>query len=131
MYTHEGKKRRSNHFKLILKYVQETRKNLLQGFRPFIIKPSQNNKLHRSKVCKLYDIIVTNKILSMKITNDIINDQSWFMVYEEIIKKGLKSNHDFGITHVIINSKLCVGSWYYCSSKHAPNQVKKIDFEKK
>ena len=98
MCTHGGKQW-SGHAKVHLKNVQQDEVKLLQGLRPFIIRLS-DNKMHRAKVCKSYDTIASSEMLSIKITSDTIKDESWFSVYEEIIREGFKRGHNYEITHV-------------------------------
>ena len=39
-------------------------------------------------------------MLSSKIISDSINDESWYMVYEEVIIEGFKRSFNYEITHV-------------------------------
>jgi len=98
MCTHGGKQW-SGHAKLHLKNVQEDGVKLLQGFRPFIIR-FKDNKMHKKKICKSYDMIASSEMLSIKITSNTIKEESWFAVYEEVIFKSFKRGHNFEITHV-------------------------------
>jgi hypothetical protein len=54
--------------------------------------------MYKGKVCKFYDTTVSNKMLSIKTTNDNIK----YMVF--IIQKNgqqmIKKSHNFKITHV-------------------------------
>lgn len=73
MCTHGGKQW-SSHASIHLKNVQEDGILLLQELRPFIIRLS-DNKMHRRKICKSYDTIVSSEMLFVKITNDSIKDE--------------------------------------------------------
>jgi hypothetical protein len=98
MCTHGGKQW-SGHAKIHLKNIQKNGITLLQGTRPFIIR-LPDNKLHRAKVCKSYDTIASNEMLSINITSDIIKDETWYNVFDEVVTEGFKRGHNYEIIHV-------------------------------
>ena len=120
MCTHGGKQW-SGHAKIHLKNIQEDGITLLQGTRPFIIR-LPDNKLHRAKVCKSYDAIASSEMLSIKISSDSIKDETWFNVYDEIVREGFKRGHNFEITHVRKGENLNF-AWIAATS---PEQTMKI-----
>ena len=61
-------------------------------------------------------------MLSIKITSDTIKDETWFNVYEEIVKEGFKRGHNFKITHVRKGETLNF-AWIVATS---PEQMMKI-----
>ncbi len=74
MCTHGGKQW-SGHTKIHLKNIQEDGITLLEGVKPFIIR-LPDNKLHRAKIYKSYETIVSSKKLLIKITNDSIKNDT-------------------------------------------------------
>lgn len=56
--------------------------------------------MHKGKICKSYDIIPSSEMLSIKITNDSIKDESWYTVYEKVIIERFKRGFNFKITYV-------------------------------
>lgn len=84
-----GDKQWSGYAKVHIKNVQEDGVKLLQGLRPFIIRLS-DNKMHKTKFCKSYDIIVSSEMLSIKITSESIKEKTWYAMYDEMINKNFK-----------------------------------------
>ena len=73
-------------------------------------------------MCKSYDTIASSEILSIKITCDTIKDETWYNVYDEIVKERFKRGHNFEITHVRKGESLNF-AWIVATS---PKQTKKI-----
>jgi hypothetical protein len=72
---------------------------MFQGLRPIIIR-LPDNKLHRGKICKSYDTIVLNEMLSVKITTDNIKDEALYKIFDKVVYEGFHRRHNFEITRV-------------------------------
>jgi hypothetical protein len=70
--------------KLHLKTPEIDGIGLLQGLRPFILKLGED-KYKRGKVCKTYDALALNNLLSVKITSETLEFKDWYELFEKIL----------------------------------------------
>ena len=103
--------------------MQEDEVKLLQGFHPFNIH-LLDNKMHKGKNCKSYDTIASSEMLSIKSTSDSIKDESWYAIYEEMIREGFKRGFNFEITHVRKNENHNY-TWIVGTSPEQANNIRK------
>ena len=85
--------------KLHLKNPLLDAKSLLQGTNAFIIT-LVDGKPWRDKICKSYDTLALNNLLSVKITSDTLIGKEWFNILEEIVNEGFDRTYDYKITNV-------------------------------
>jgi hypothetical protein len=69
--------------KLHLKNPEFDGVGLLQGLRPFILKLDEE-KNKRGKICKTYDSLALNNLLSVKITSEGLASKEWFEMFEKL-----------------------------------------------
>ena len=72
---------------------------LLRGSIAFILKLEENVD-RRGKVCKTYDALALNNLLSVKIVSEKLKDKKWYNVFEDIVIEGFKRSHEYEITNV-------------------------------
>ena len=72
--------------KLHLKTPEIDGVGLLQGLRPFILKLDED-KNKRDKICKTYDSLALNNLLSVKITSEGLASKEWFEMFERIVEE--------------------------------------------
>ena len=83
-------------------YLQNPKKDeiaLLRGFRAFILNLDENMD-RRGKVCKTYDALALNNLLSVKIMSEKLKEKEWYNVFEDIVIEGFKRGHEYGVTNV-------------------------------
>ena len=72
---------------------------LLQGSRAFILNLDENVE-RRGKVCKTYDALALNNLLSVKIMSAKLKEKEWYNVFEDIVIEGFKRGHEYEVTNV-------------------------------
>ena len=72
--------------KLHLKTPEIDGVGLLQGLRPFILKLDEG-KFKRGKICKTYDSLALNNLLSVKITSEGLASKEWYEMFERIVEE--------------------------------------------
>jgi hypothetical protein len=107
--------------KLHLKTPEIDGVGLLQGLRPFILKLDEG-KFKRGKVCKTYDALALNNLLSVKITSNSLEFKEWHELFEKIVEESFHRGTEFEITNVQKN-KENVFAWVVASS---PEQAQKM-----
>ena len=80
--------------KVHLKNSKKDGTTLLQGFRAFILILDKN-VVRGGKVCKSFDVLVSNNLLSVKIVSKKLKENEWFRVYEDIVIEGFKRGHEY------------------------------------
>ena len=120
MFTHGGKKW-SGIVKLHLKYPEVDGIHLLQGLRPFILKLG-NGEYNRGKICKSYDSVALNNLLSVKIRSEVLINKEWYKMFEEVVEEGFLRGLDFEVTNIQKQVELNY-AWIVASS---PEQAKRI-----
>ena len=97
-------------------------KSLLQGTKAFIITLS-DGKPWKEKICKSYDTLALNNLLSVKITSDTLVGKEWYNILEEIVHEGFDRTYDYEITNVQKKKEMSF-AWVVATS---PEQAKKIN----
>ena len=87
----------SGTIKLHLKNPMLDAKNLLQGMKAFILI-LDDGKPWRGKICKSYDVLALNNLLSVKITSDTLIGKEWYNILEEVVKEGFERTYHYEIT---------------------------------
>ena len=95
---------------------------LLRRFRAFILKLDESVD-RRGKVCKTYDALAFNNLLSIKIMSEKLKDKEWYNVFEDIVNEGFKRGHEYEVTSVQ-KKKDFDFTWVVAPS---PEQAKKIN----
>ena len=95
---------------------------LLQGSRAFILNLDEKMD-RRRKVCKTYDALALNNLLSVKIMSEKLKEKEWYNVFEDIVIEGFKRGHEFEVTNVQ-KKKDFDFAWVVAPS---PEQAKKIN----
>ena len=72
---------------------------LLRGSRAFILNLDENID-RRGKVCKPYDALALNNLLSIKIMSEKLKDKEWYNVFEDIVIERFKRGHEYEVTNV-------------------------------
>ena len=83
-------------------HLQNSKKDgtaLLQGSRAFILNLDENVD-RRGKVCKTYDALTLNNLLSIKIMSEKLKEKEWYNVFEDIVIEGFKRGHEYEVTNV-------------------------------
>ena len=89
--------------KLHLKYPGVDGINLLSGIRHFIL--TLNDKMTVGKVCKSYNTVVRNNILSVKISSPSLAEVSGHGLFREVLEESFKRKQELEITGVQKNIK--------------------------
>ena len=108
--------------KIHLKNPKKDRIALLQGSRAFILTLDEN-VARRGKVCKSYDALALNNLLSIKIVSENLKGKEWYKMFEDIVTEGFKRGHEFEITNVQKKIEFDF-AWVVALS---PEQAKKIN----
>ena len=95
---------------------------LLQGSRAFILNLDEKVD-RRGKVCKTYDALALNNLLSVKIMSEKLKEKEWYNVFEDIVIEGFKRGHEYEVTNVQ-KKKDFDFAWVVAPS---PEQTKKIN----
>ena len=85
--------------KIHLKNPKKDRTALLQGARAFILNLDEKVD-RRGKVCKTYDALALNNLLSIKIMSEKLKDKEWYNVFEDIVNEGFNGGHEYEVTNV-------------------------------
>ena len=85
--------------KLHLKSPEIDGVGLLQGLRPFILKLDED-KTKRGKICKTYDSLVLNYLLSVKITSEGLASKEWYEMFEKIVHESFQRGTEYEITNI-------------------------------
>ena len=80
----------------------------------------------RGKICKSYDALTFNNLLSAKIVSEKLKEKEWFKIFEETVIEGFKRGHEYKITNVQKKTKFDF-AWIVAPS---PEQAKKINIYK-
>ena len=110
----------SGTIKLHLKNPHVDAKSLLQGTKAFIIT-LDNEKTWRGKICKSYDVLALNNLLSVKITSDTLIGKEWYNILEEVVLEGFDRTYEYEITNVQKKKEMSF-AWIVATS---PEQAKK------
>ena len=97
-------------------------KGLLQGTKAFILTLDEE-KPWRGKVCKSYDMLALNNLLSVKITSESLIGKEWFNIFEEVVNEGFDRKYDYEITNIQKKKEMSF-AWVVATS---PEQAKKIN----
>ena len=89
----------SGTIKLHLESLVVDAKNLLQGTKALILTLDEE-KAWRAKVCKSYDMLALNNLLSVKITSDTLIGKKWYNIFEEVVKEGFDHKYDHEVTNI-------------------------------
>ena len=108
--------------KIHLKNPKKDGRALLQRFKAFILILDEN-MARRGKVCKSYDALALNNLLSVKIVSKKLKEKEWFRVFEEIVMEGFKRGDEYEIINVQKKKKFDF-AWIVAPS---PEQAKKIN----
>ena len=111
--------------KLHLKNPMIDAKNLLHGMKAFILI-LDDGKPWRGKICKSYDVLALNNLLSVKITSDTLFGKEWYNILEEVVNEGFDRMYDYEITTVQKKKEMSF-AWIVATS---PEQAKKINLFK-
>jgi hypothetical protein len=107
--------------KLHLKNPEIDGMGLLQGLRPFILQ-LDNEKFKRGKICKTYDSLALNNLLSVKVTSAELEHKEWYELYEKILVESFKRGMEYEITNVQ-KKKENLFAWVVAAS---PGQAQKM-----
>lgn len=111
----------SDTIKLHLKHPGVDGINLLSGARPFILK-LDNDTPTVGKVCKGYNAVARNNLLSVKIASPSLANVEGYELHPEVLIDGFKRKHDYEITNVQKNP---ADTWAWLLAP-IPKQVEKL-----
>jgi hypothetical protein len=74
-------------------------KYLLQGTKAFILNLN-GGEPWRGKVCKTYDMLALNNLLSVKISSDTLIGKERYNIFEEVVNEGFDRKYDYKITNI-------------------------------
>ena len=97
-------------------------KSLLQGTKAFILNLDEREPW-RGKICKSYNMLALNNLLSVKISSDTLIDKEWYNIFEEAINEGFDRKYDYEITNIQKKKEMNF-AWVVATS---PEQAKKIN----
>ena len=106
--------------KLHLKYPGVDGINLLSGIRPFIL--TLDEKLTVGKVCKSYNTVARNNLLSVKISSPSLAEVSGHGLFREVLEESFKRKQELEIIGVQKNIK---ETWAWLVAP-TPAQAEKI-----
>ena len=109
--------------KLHLKTPEIDRVGLVQGLRSFILQ-LEEDKPKRGKVCKTYDSLALNNLLSVKITNEELEFKKWYEVLEKIVEESFQRRIEYEITNVQ-KKKENIFAWVVAYSPEEALRMKK------
>jgi hypothetical protein len=110
----------SGTIKLHLKHPGVDGMNLLRGNRPFIL--NLDSIMTVGKICKSYNTIARNNMLSVKINSPSLGDVTGHGLFKEIVEEGFKRGQELEITSVQKNTK---ETWAWLVAP-TPTQAEKI-----
>ena len=108
--------------KLHLKIPEIDGVGLLQGLRPFILKLDEG-KNKKGKICKSYDSLALNSLLSVKITSEGLASKEWFEMFEKIVEESFARGTEYEITNVQ-KKKENPFAWVVASSPEQAQRIK-------
>ena len=108
--------------KLHLKTPEIDGVTLLQGLRPFILKLDED-KSKRGKVCKTYDSLALNNLLSVKIQSEELESKEWYELFEKIVEESFQRGMEYEITNVQ-KKKENLFAWIVASSPEQALRMK-------
>ena len=85
--------------KIHLKNPKKDGTTFLQGSRAFILTLDEN-VARRGKVCKSYDALSLNNLLSIKIVSENLKGKEWYKMFKDIVTERFKRGHEFEIINV-------------------------------
>ena len=106
--------------KLHLKYPGVDGINLLSGVRPFIL--TLDEEMTVGKVCKSYNTIAKNNLLSVKISSPSLENITSHGLFKEVLEESFKRGQELEITGVQKNLK---ETWAWIVAP-TPTQAEKI-----
>jgi hypothetical protein len=118
--------------KLHLKTPEIDGIGLLQGLRPFILKFDED-KYKRDKVCKTYDALALNNLLSVKITSETLEFKDWYELFEKIVEESFHRGTEYEITNVQKKKKFLDCSLFTRASsedERKPNHLQSQDLRR-
>ena len=74
-------------------------KNLLQGTKAFILNLDEGEPW-RGKVCKSYDMLALNNLLSVKISSNKLIGMEWYNIFEDVVNEGFDRKYEYEITNI-------------------------------
>jgi hypothetical protein len=74
-------------------------KSLLQDTKVFILKLDEGAPW-KGKVCKSYDMLALNNLLSVKISSKTLIGKKWYDVFEEVVNEGFDRKYKYEITNI-------------------------------
>ena len=90
---------------------------LLQGLRPFILKLDEG-KNKRGKICKTYDSLALNNLLSVKITSEGLASKEWYEMFEKIVEESFLRGTEYEITNIQKKEResFCMGGRFFAGA---------------
>ena len=79
--------------------------NMLKGLRPFIF--ILDNKTTLGKVCKTWDSIAKNNLISLIVDNPLLLDTTSSKLHHEVLVEIFRCGHDYEITRIQKTLKKC------------------------
>ena len=110
----------SGTIKLHLKHPGVDGINLLNGTRPFIL--TLDSAMTVGKICKSYNTIARNNMLSVKINSPSLGDVTGHALFKEIVEESFKRGQELEITGVQKNT---TETWAWLVAP-TPTQAEKI-----
>ena len=108
--------------KIHLQNLKKDGTSFLRGSRAFILNLDEGID-RRGKVCKTYDALALNNLLSVKIMSEKLKDKEWYNVSEDILIERFKRGHVYEVTNVQKKRDFDF-AWVVAPS---PEQAKKIN----
>ena len=65
----------------------------------------------KGKVCKTYDALALNNLLSVKIMSEKLKDKEWYNVFEDIVNEKFNRGHEYEVTTVQKKRTLILLGW--------------------
>ena len=62
-------------------------------------------------MCKTYDALDFNNLLSVKIMSEKLKDKKWYNVFEDIVNEGFNRGHEYEVTNVKKKKTLILLGW--------------------
>ena len=97
-------------------------KNLLQGTKAFILNLDEGEPWRR-KVCKSYDMLALNNLLSVKISSNKLIGKEWYNIFEDVVNEGFDRKYEYEITNIQKKKEMNF-VWIVATS---PEQVRNIN----
>ena len=97
---------------------------MLKGIRPFILNLDDKSTLE--KVCKIWDFIARNILLSCKVDNPLLLDTTSSKLYFEVLAENFRRGYDYEVTNVQKNT----GETWAWLIAATPKQAEKMEKHK-